>query len=180
MLEPTAIVTPEATPTPQVGFRPGTYQVGEDIRPGVYAGRAGTGLLDSCYWARLKGVSGEFSDLIANDNAAGQFYVKVLNTDAYFKTDCAVTPLHAWPRPDGTMSKIEPGTYLVGRDISPGTYRGEAGVGVMDSCYWARLSGVSGEFSDLIANDNAPGSYFVSVQDSDYALSTSCTLELTE
>ncbi len=179
-LEPTATVTPDPTPTPQVGFSPGTYQVGEDIRPGIYAGRAGTGLLDSCYWSRLKGVSGDFSDLIANDNATGQFYVEVLNTDAYFKTDCVVTPLDTWPEPDMPISKIEPGTYLIGRDISPGTYRGKAGVGAMESCYWSRLSGVSGDFSDLIANDNAIGSYFVSVQDSDYALSTRCTLELTE
>ena len=136
--------------------------------------------MGSCYWARLSGVSGEFSDLITNDNAIGVFYVEVLNTDAYFKTDCAITPLDAWPKPDAPASKIEPGTYLVGQDISPGTYRGEAGVGVLDSCYWARLNGVSGEFSDLIANDNATGPYFVSVQNSDYALSTTCALELTE
>ena len=176
--EPTPTTAPEPTPTPQVGFGPGTYQVGQDIAPGIYAGKAGSGLLDSCYWERLSGVSGEFSDLLANDNSIGQFYVEILETDGYFKTDCAIIPIDTWPKPDVPLSKIEPGTYLVRRDISPGTYRGEAGTDVLDSCYWARLSGVSGEFSDLIANDNAVGAYLVSVQDSDYALSTACELEL--
>ena len=175
---PTPTATPQPTPTPQVGFAPGTYRVGEDLRPGIYAGNSGTGLLDSCYWARLRGVSGELSDLIANDNAIGQFYVEVLETDAYFEVKCSVIPIDAWPEPDRELSKITPGTYLVGRDISPGTYRGEAGTSLLDSCYWSRLSGVTGDISDLIANDNPIGFYFVTVQDSDYALSTTCELEL--
>ena len=135
-------------------------------------------MLDSCYWERLSGVSGEFSDIIANDNAIGQFYIEVLFTDKYFKIDCDITPLNASPGPAEPLLDIEPGIYLVGRDIAPGTYRGETGTGVLDSCYWERLSGVSGEFSDIIANDNAIGPYFVSVKDSDFALSTACALEL--
>ena len=183
-----ATPTPEATPTqssmatptstPDSGFGPGTYQVGSDIQPGLYAGKAGTGPLDFCYWARLSGVSGEFSDLIANDNAMGQFYLEVLPTDKYLQVDCNITPLNEWHEPVEPLSNIVPGVYLIGRDIVPGTYRGEAGTGALDSCYWARLSGVTGEFSDLIANDNAVGQYFVSVEDSDFALSTSCALEL--
>ena len=178
---PTPTATPEPTAMPtEVGFGPGMYLVGERLQPGIYAGKTGIGLLDSCYWARLSGASGEFSDLIANDNAVGQFYVEVLATDKFFEIGCDITPLHAWPMPDEPLSKIEPGIYLVGRDISPGTYRGEAGTDVLDSCYWARLSGVSGEFSDLIANDNAVGQYFVSIQDSDYAFATGCALESAE
>lgn len=178
--EPTATPAPTATPIPMPtsGFGPGTYQVNSDIQPGIYVGKVGTEVLDSCYWERLSGVSGELSDLIANDNAIGQFYIEVLSTDKYFKVACDITPLSAWPEPAVPLSKIEPGTYLVGRDIAPGTYRGEAGTGVLDSCYWERLSGVSGEFSDLVANDNAIGPYFVSVEDSDFALSTACALEL--
>ncbi len=125
----------------------------------------------------MSGVSGELSDIIANDNAVGQFYIEVLPTDKYLKVACNIIPLNAWPEPVDPLSDIEPGVYLIDRDIAPGTYRGEAGAGVLDSCYWARLSGVSGEFSDLIANDNAVGPYFVNVEDSDFALSTSCALE---
>jgi len=53
---------------------------------------AGTGL-DTCYWARLSGVSGEFDELIANDNAEGQFFVEVKSSDYAFKNDCKVTLL---------------------------------------------------------------------------------------
>ena len=176
--EPTS--TPTSTPTPKPGLGPGTYQVGTDIQPGVHAGKTGTGILDSCYWERLSGVSGEFDDLIANDNAIGQFYVEILSTDKYFKVDCDIIPLNKWPSPTKPLSEIAPGTYLVGRDIAAGTYRGETGTGTLDSCYWERLSGVSGEFDDLIANDNATGQFFVNIIDTDYALSTSCALELVE
>ena len=177
---PTLPPTSEPPPTPQVGFGPGIHEVGKDISPGTYRGKAESGGRDSCYWERLSGVSGESSDIIANDNAIGQFFVEILDTDKYFKTACAITPLDAWPKPVEPLSRIEPGTYLIGRDISPGTYRGKAESGGRDSCYWERLSGVSGEFSDVIANDNAIGQFFVSVKHSDIALSTKCALELAE
>ena len=61
----------------------------------------------------------------ANDNAVGQFYVEVKTADEYFKVDCEITPLADWPRPSETMSEFGPGTYLVGRDIAAGTYRGQ-------------------------------------------------------
>ena len=119
--------TPEPTPTEiPVGFGPGTYEVSKDISPGTYVGRAGTGALDSCSWTRLSGASGEFSDVIAVDNARGQFYVEILDTDKYFRTGCVVTPLEAWPTPDEPLSEIEVGMYIVGQDISPGTYVGRA------------------------------------------------------
>ena len=76
---PTATLEPTATP--EVGFESGTYRVGSDIQPGIYVGKAGNNVLDSCYWARLSGVSGELSDVIANDIANGQFFVEVMDTD---------------------------------------------------------------------------------------------------
>ena len=176
--EPTS--TPTSTTTPKPGLGPGTYQVNIDMQPGVYAGKTGTGLLDTCYWERLSGVSGDFSDIIANDNAIGQFYVEILSTDKYFKVDCDIIPLDEWPSPDDPLAKLDAGTYLVGQDIAPGTYRGEAGTAILDACYWERLSGVSGEFDDVIANENATGQFFVNVIDTDYALSTTCALELVE
>ena len=95
--EPTPIQAATPTPTPEptpteipVGFGPGTYEVSKDISPGTYVGRAGTGALDSCSWTRLSGASGEFSDVIAVDNARGQFYVEILDTDKYFRTGCAL------------------------------------------------------------------------------------------
>ena len=67
---------------------------------------------------------------------------------------------------------------MVGRDIQAGTYKGQAGNDFSDSCYWERVSGVSGEFEDIIANDNAVGQYYIEVAPSDLALSVSCPVEL--
>ena len=177
---PVAQATPEPTTAPKKSLDPGMYQVGTDIQPGIYAGLAGTDVFDSCYWARLSGASGDFSELITNENAIGQFYVEIQSSDKYFKVDCEVTPLMDWPEPDEPSPEIEPGMYLIGRGISPGTYRGKAGTDVMSSCYWARLSGLSGNMDHLITNENATGSYFVTVQPSDIALKTGCQLILSE
>ena len=156
----------------------GTHIVGTDISTGVYAGKAGTDVLDSCSWSRLSGVSGEFSDIIAIDNPQGQFYVEIFDTDVYFNTGCELTSLDAWPKPEGPLSTIQIGTHIVGTDISPGIYAGKAGTDVLDSCSWSRLSGVSGEFSDIIAIDNPQGQFYVEIFDTDKYFSTSCVLEL--
>ncbi len=168
--------TPKPTETPSI--RPGTYAVGQDIDPGTYVGIAGTGVLDTCYWARLQGVSGALDDILANGNAMGQFYIEVLEGDGYLETRCQITSLAAWPEPSELPESLQPGTYLVGRDIAAGTYRGEAGEEVLDWCYWARLNGVTGELKDVAANHNATGGpFYVEVLDTDYALTTTCDLE---
>ena len=166
------IILPRPTPESSVG--PGTLRVGEDIAPGIYAGRAGTDILNSCYWARLEGVSGDLDDIIANRNAIGQFYVEVLETDAYLEIDCKATPLADWPVPNPRLVSLDPGMYIVGRDIDAGTYRGEAGEDILDSCYWARLSGVTGTIDDILANDNAIGQFYVEVLETDAYLEIDC------
>ena len=179
-VEPTATPFPASTPKPTEtpSIRPGTYAVGQDIDPGTYVGIAGTGVLDTCYWARLQGVSGALDDILANDNVMGQFYIEVLEGDGYLETHCQITSLAAWPEPSELPESLQPGTYLVGRDIAAGTYRGEAGEEVLDWCYWARLNGVTGEPKDVAANHNATGGpFYVEVLDTDYALNTTCDLE---
>lgn len=177
---PTDTPAPTATPDPNL-IRPGTYIVGTDIQPGIYRGEAGSGVFESCYWARLEDLSGEFDALLANDNSIGQFYVEIQDSDYAFETACELVKLSSLPEPSGEFPQtITPGTYLVGRDIQAGTYRGEAGTDIEESCYWARLSNVSGGFNALIANDNSTGQFFIQVQESDFALSTACELELIE
>ena len=179
-LVPVAAITAESTTEPKNSLDPGMYQVGSDIQPGIYAGMAGTDVTGSCYWARLSGASGDFSELIANENAIGQFYVEIQPSDKYFKVDCEIISLSDWPAPDEPLSEIQPGMYLVGRDIDPGTYQGKAGTDVMNSCYWARLSGLSDDMDHLITNENSNGSYFVTIQPTDMALKTACQLTLSE
>lgn len=158
----------------------GTYIVGTDIQPGIYKGEAGYDIFDSCYWARLKDMSGTLDAIIANDNSFGQFYVEVVEGDRAFEVKCKVLLLRELPEPPAEFpQKIPTGTYLVGIDIQPGTYKGQAGTDIMDSCYWERLRNVRGELDSIIANDNATGQYYIEVQPSDFALKTKCELERT-
>jgi hypothetical protein len=65
------------------------------------------------------------------------------------------------------------GVFLVGSDIQPGEYRTSPESGL---CYWARLSGTSGDFDEIIANGNPTGPTVVTIEDSDYAFETTdCT-----
>ena len=83
----------------------------------------------------------------------------------------------AAPTKDG---QLRPGTYRVGQDIQAGTYRGEAGTGELDGCYWARLSSLDGSMDGIIANGFGKGQFFVAVQTTDVALETHCRIELVE
>lgn len=62
----------------------------------------------------------------------------------------------------GPTATIKNGISLVGVDVQPGTYRSEN-----EDCYWARLSGTSGSFNDIIANSN--GATVVTIDSSDHA-----------
>ncbi len=179
--QPTSTPIP---PTPTLILRlveVGTHLIGEDIDPGIYTGMAGEGLLGSCYLERLSGLSGTLDDIIANDNSNGLYYIEVKDTDVALGTECGLTQLeHAQLPADSNPAQIGPGTYLIGRDIQPGRYRGQAGTDFLESCYWARLSDVSGELNGLLANDNATGQYFVEVAGTDFALGTEGALEFVQ
>jgi len=168
---------PTATQNPNL-IEPGTHLIGTDIQPGIYEGNAGADVSTSCYWERLKDLSGSNDAILANDNSVGQFYVEIKTSDYAFTTDCEIVPLDSLPARTGDFPQtIDPGTYLVGKDIQSGLYKGQAGSDVTLSCYWARLNNVSGGFDAIIANDNATGQYFVQVAASDFALATGCELQ---
>ena len=78
------------------------------------------------------------------------------------------------------LTDLSPGTYIVGRDISPGMYGGQAGDDILDSCYWERLSGVRGTLDDILANDGPTGQYFIEVLPSDFAFKVSCEVQKVE
>lgn len=157
---------------------PGMYIIGRDIEAGTFVGIAGEDLLDSCYWARLSNLTGD-DDILANDNAVGLYYIEVLPDDNALQTGCALLTIEQVPARGELLTVLPPGTYIVGRDIEVGRYRGQAGDDFLDSCYWARLSNLSGD-NDILANDNAMGQYFIDVLATDFALSVSCEVERTE
>ena len=109
---------------------------------------------NSCYWARLKDLSGGLNSLSANDNAVGQYYLEVLDSDEALETACDLSYLPAIPNPPSIYPEtIKPGMYLVGADIQPGTYKGQAGADYSQSCYWQRIANLTGDLYSIIAND---------------------------
>ena len=157
---------------------PGTYLVGKDIQPGIYRGETGYDVLDACYWARLRNLSGGTEAIIAIKNSIGQFYIEIQDGDHAIETRCELVPLNAIPPPTGEFPQaIKPGMYLVGMDIQTGTYRGQAGNDIASSCHWERLEDVSGDLSSIITNHSAVGQFYIQVIEGDFALFTKCELE---
>ncbi len=64
--------------------------------------------------------------------------------------------------PDGFLKA---GSYIVNDDIVPGRYRSDGGIS-----YWKRLSGLTGEFGEIIANGAlSSGSLYVDIATTDFA-----------
>ena len=61
------------------------------------------------------------------------------------------------------------GTSLVGTDIEPGVYAIDE-----PGCYWERLSGLSGDLDDILANANTTGRGIAEVLPTDVAFHTTC------
>jgi hypothetical protein len=157
---------------PLIPIEPGMYLIGRDIEAGIYHGNG-----DSCYWERLRGLGGTFDDIIANDGPEGQFYLEVLDSDLALNLNrCSILPFDQLPAQTAFLTHLEPGMYLVGRDIEAGLYQGTG-----ESCYWERLRNVAGEFDGIIANDGPEGSFFVEISPTDFAFRINrCSLDLSE
>ena len=148
---------------------PGTHLVASGITPGIYGGEAPE--RTSCHWARLD-ASGV---VIASENAIGQYYVEVLDTDHALQTGCSLVALDMLPPAGEYPGTIRPGGYIVGRDIKPGTYRGQSHP-EHSSCYWAKLADATGDQKSIIDNDIVTGQFHVQVTTGDFALVTACKL----
>jgi hypothetical protein len=75
------------------------------------------------------------------------------------------------PAPAPGDSFAGSGTYLVGDDIQPGTYK-TAGPGSLGMCYWERDKDSSGGFDSIIANENLKGQGVVTIKSSDKVFKT--------
>ncbi len=82
----------------------------------------------------------------------------------------ATTPAAApAPAAPAAVTIAGDGTYLVGSDVQPGTYKSPGGDG--RPCYWARLKDASG--NAIIANNFADGPSVVTIAKTDAAFETS-------
>lgn len=126
----------------------------------------------SCYWARLRGFSGELGDVIANDiESEGRSIVTIAASDVGFESSRCLK----WVPDVGpiTLSPTSPfggGTFRVRRDVAPGTWRAS---GTSGDCYWERLSGFSGRLEQLIANSFGQVRATVTISSTDVGFSSS-------
>ena len=67
------------------------------------------------------------------------------------------------------QTTIPDGTWLVGDEVTAGTYSATGG----DRCYWARLSGFGGTVDDIIANDANASRPVVDIAPTDKGFETS-------
>lgn len=83
---PPAAPMPPPPPASPGTFGPGTWRIGEQLPPGTYQTAGPQSGFPLCYWSRLSGFSGEFTEIIANDVAYGPATVAVAPGDAAFET----------------------------------------------------------------------------------------------
>ena len=81
------------------------------------------------------------------------------NTQTY-----AVPTWKPTAKPAPTFPQFGDGTYQVGKDIQPGTYRTRVG---SPGCYYARLSGFGGSVGEIIANNNTDAPAIVTIAATD-------------
>jgi hypothetical protein len=127
-------------------FDDGTWVVGSDIKPGVYRNANPS---SGCYWERSRNFSGGGNSIIANGlDTGGPIVVQILKTDKGFTSqDCGewTTDLS---RISSSKTRIEDGIWIVGVDVTPGTYRTDPG----RDCYWERMRNFTAGGNSIIAN----------------------------
>lgn len=79
-------------------------------------------------------------------------------------TQTAMTPTPVPTTPTPTFATFTDGTFQVGIDIQPGTYRTRIG---SQGCYYARLKGFSGSLDDILANNNTDDPAIVTILPTD-------------
>jgi hypothetical protein len=151
-------------------FVDGTWRVGADIQPGTYRTAGGS----ACHWGRLYGLGGTPGEVIADNYytsgpwARGPQVVTIAPTDAGFASNgCGTWRLQSEPAVGIPTEAPGDGTWRVGVDIQPGTYRAPGGPPATppynwDSwaklCRWSRISGFGGTRGETIAGIASPGS----------------------
>lgn len=163
---PTPTPKPTPTPTPTVPhFSDGTYQVGKDIKPGTYRTRTGS---SGCYYARLSGFGGSTDEIIANNLTDAPAVVTIAPTDKGFTTERCGTWTQNLSQITQSKTTFEDGMFIVGTDITPGTYKSTGG----DGCYYARLRGFGNTVGDVITNNLVDTPTIVTIAASDKGFET--------
>ncbi len=152
---------PTAPPTPGgPHFSDGTWLVGSDVQAGTYRTRQAS---PGCYWERDKDLNGGVDSILANDNTDSPSVVTILATDKAFKASNCGTWVTDLSQITSSTTSFDNGDFIVGTDVSPGTYRSVASPG----CYWERETDFLHGTSSIAANDNTDNSAVVQISPSD-------------
>ena len=140
-------------------FGSGQWLVGDEITPGRYFADPEEG----CLWQRRSRLGASApagfapttdpdTGLIAEGRASfdsPQEIVDIAPTDIAFRSSPECGAWSPEPVHEGGSEVIQPGTWLVGRQVTPGAYRTDA----REFCYWARLGGFGGTATEIIEDD---------------------------
>jgi len=145
---------------PRDAFGGGQWIVGDEVLPGRYFTDPDSG----CFWQRRSGFSIGYPvnraallrfdsepdlDFIAGRELrfdSGQEIVDIHASDAAFRSRSECGEWKTEPRDTGVQEQIPPGTWLVGPQIAPGTYRANAEY----LCLWLRLAAFGGVQEDVV------------------------------
>lgn len=161
--KPEAEQKPKPEPEPESAkpsFGDGTYQVGTDIQPGTYRTREGS---PNCYYERLKDFTGGLNSILANGNTSAPAIITIKPTDAGFNSQGCGTWTKDLSAITESKSAFGAGSYILGTDIEPGTYRNSGG----NNCYYERLKDFTGGLNSIIANGNTNNPTIVTLAPSD-------------
>lgn len=148
----------------------GVYKVGTDIQPGLYKVKVTEdNIMNMAYIDRAKDATMSFNSIIANIIIMNSGYVRIKDTDAYVKIQGCVLSDEESITTD-IKTELEEGIHLVGIDMEPGTYRVDITDEIMNTGYVERLSDVSMDFKDIIANQLFQNQGYVEILESDYAV----------
>lgn len=127
---------------------------------GTYRTRVGS---SNCYYERLKGFGGTVDDIIANNNTDAPAIVTIAAADKGFQSQNSGTWTENLSQITQSKTSFSDGMYIIGTDITPGTYRNTGAQG----CYYARLSGFGNTTDEIIANNNVDTATIVTIAASD-------------
>jgi hypothetical protein len=132
--------------------------IGQDVQPGTYR----TVGAEGCYWERDKDFTGGEDSILANDNPTGGSVVTILPTDKGFDSEGCGTWTADLSRTSASMTSISDGTWIVGTDLTSGTYQASGGSG----CYYEMSSDFTHGENSIITNDLPTGSAVVTISPS--------------
>ncbi len=121
-------------------------------------------LLPRSFW-----IGGTLGEIIANDNTDYPAIVTIAHSDKGFQSNNCGTWTKDLSAIITSHTTFSDGMYIVGTDIKPGTYKSSGQSG----CYYARLSGFSGDLGDIIANDNTDNPAIVTIASDDKGFQSS-------